>query len=59
MGNPETCESPVIGEDSACPPELTLHFMRVSYYLLWNNSPGGDATSAGAEAFRAVAQKER
>ncbi len=45
MGNPKTCESPIIG-DSACPPELLLHFVRVLYYLLWNNSPGGDATAA-------------
>jgi len=31
----------------------------VLYYLLWNYRHRRDATAAGAEALRAVAQKER
>ena len=60
MGNPKistNCESPIIGGDSACPPELPLRFAMVLYYLLWNYRYRGDATAAGAEALRAVAPK--
>ena len=53
------CESPIIGGDSARPPEPPLRFAIVLYYLLWNYRSRGDATAAGAEALRAVAQKER
>jgi len=39
-------------------PPPPLHLAMVFYYLLWNYRYGGDAIAAGAEALRAVAQKE-
>jgi len=50
MGNPEfstNCESPVIGGDSACPPEPPLRFAMVLYFLLWNYPSERIATAAG------------
>ena len=55
MGNPKistNCESPVIGGDSACPPEPPLRFAMVLYHLLWNCRPRGDARVV--EALRAT-----
>ena len=39
------------------PPEPSLRFAMVLYYLFWNYRSRGDATGAGAEALRAVALK--
>ena len=50
------CESPGIGGDSACSPEPLLRFAMVTYS--GNYLSRWDA-KAGAEALRAVAQKER
>jgi len=60
MGNPKisiNCESPIIGGDSARPPEPPLRFTMMSYYSHGNYRSRGVATAAGAEAFRAVAPK--
>ncbi len=40
-------------------PEPSPCFAMVLYYLLWNYRSREDATATGAEALRAVAQKER
>jgi hypothetical protein len=48
-------QSPVIGGDSACPPEPLLRFAIVVYYLLWNYRSRGGATAAGVGLLRAVA----
>jgi hypothetical protein len=53
-----SCESSVIGGDSACPPEPPLRFAMVLYYHHWNYSSRGDATKAGAVALGAADIKE-
>ena len=51
------CKLPVIGGDTACPPEPPLRFSIVLYYLFWNYRLQGCHSGGGAEALRAVAPK--
>jgi len=53
-GNPACstgCEVPIIGGDSACPPEPPQRFAIGLCYLLWSDRIPGVTAAAGAKAY--------